>query len=439
MKNINEYFLTLYKLERTRIKYDLKNIKKLLHELGNPHLDTKFIHIAGTNGKGAVASFLTSILIEHGFKTGLYTSPHLLKFNERIQVNGNFIPDSYIKSFVDNNLHLFKKIKASFFEVTTALAFKYLSDQKVDIAVIEVGLGGRLDSTNIIDPELCIITQIGIDHTQYLGKTLKSIAKEKIGIVKESKIVIISDTHKELYPFYKKYLKSNSIYFLDAHIKSKLLSERKNNIKFETHFINQRENKSAIIFNIPLNGVHNIRNASTALLTAEVYLKSIKRNFSIQKLKRALRNVKQNTYYHGRYEFIKNNGTNFIFDVAHNPDAIKSSVINSKYYKINAVVFGIMNDKDYKTSLQYLKELQSPIIFTKPSYERARDPEDLFKYYIKINPPVKNDVILEKNLRNALKQACTFNTKDGFILILGSFFLVSESIKILKFQHYLNK
>jgi dihydrofolate synthase/folylpolyglutamate synthase len=145
MKHINEYFNTLYNLERTGIKYSLKNITDLLFKIGNPHLETKFIHIAGTNGKGGTSSFLASIMMEHGLKTGLYTSPHLLKFNERIQINGNFITNSYIKKFIDYNLNYIKKIKASFFEVTTALAFKYFADKKVDLAIIETGLGGRLE------------------------------------------------------------------------------------------------------------------------------------------------------------------------------------------------------------------------------------------------------------------------------------------------------
>ena len=204
MKDIREYFKYLYTLERSSMKYDLKNISLLLKELGNPHRNTKYIHIAGTNGKGAVASFLSSILTEYGFKTGLFTSPHILRFNERIRINGKTIPDSYIKTFLDENKKMIEKVMPSFFEVNTAIALKYFSDKKADIAIIETGLGGRLDSTNVIIPELIIITQIGIDHTDYLGKTLVSIAKEKMGIIKSGIDVVVSDTNKELRKLFEK-------------------------------------------------------------------------------------------------------------------------------------------------------------------------------------------------------------------------------------------
>jgi dihydrofolate synthase/folylpolyglutamate synthase len=434
---INKYFNNLYKLERTGVKYNLDNIRYLLDSLGNPQNNFKSIHIAGTNGKGAVASFLASILSEHGYKTGLYTSPHLLRFNERIQVNGRFISDNYIKKFFDQNIKFIKKTKASFFEATTALAFKYFSEQKVDIAIVEVGLGGRLDSTNVINPESCIITQIGIDHTQYLGHTLKSIAYEKLGILKDSKPVIISDNNKSLRIYFNIKTINNPVYFVDNYIRTRIINENRNRTLFKMNFIGSKSNSPDYDYMIPLNGKNQVRNASTAVLTANLYMESINKSLNFEKTKKALKKVKTNTFYHGRFEFISDKNKNYLFDVAHNPDAVSAVIDQTKYFVIDAIIFGIMKDKDYKTPLEHFKNFQSPVIFTKPSYHRARKPNDLYKYFIK-QKVSKHDVLVENDLGKALKIAQGFCTKKGVIFIFGSFFLVSEAIRILKLQKYLN-
>ena len=176
----------LFALERAGIKYNLNNIKKLSKASSDPHKKYKSIHIAGTNGKGAAASMISSVLQESKYKTGLYTSPHIKDFRERIRVNGKVIPKSYVVKFTEKHYKLIEKIKPSFFEATTAMAFKYFADSKVDFAVIECGLGGRLDSTNIIVPEISVITSISIDHSEYLGNTIKQITFEKSGIIKRN-------------------------------------------------------------------------------------------------------------------------------------------------------------------------------------------------------------------------------------------------------------
>lgn len=434
--HINEYFRKLYKLERTGIKYDLDNIRKFLDKLGNPHKNLNFIHIAGTNGKGGTSSILASLLIEHGLRTGLYTSPHILNFNERIQINGKFIPDNYIKKFIDDNLTYIKNTGISFFEVTTALAFKYFADNKIEIGVIEVGLGGRLDSTNVIDPMLSIITQIGIDHTQYLGKTLKSIALEKAGIVKKSKAVIISDTNKSLHNLFKKSIKESKIYFLDDYIKTEAIISGLNEVKFSLQSINRKIHIRKTELALPLAGEHQIRNAGTAILAAQIFLNSINRKLSIPKTGRGLRNIKKNTFYHCRFENINKSDNKFIFDVSHNPEAIKTTLSNASHYPIKSVVFGLMKDKDYKTSLKFFSALKSPLIFTKPAYFRSRNPENLYRYYRHNYFRQGNEIFKEINLKDALKKAT--GIKDaGYVLVLGSFFLVSEAIKILKMEKYL--
>ena len=434
--HINRYFEILYKFERTITKYDLDNINRLLEHIGNPHKKLKFIHIAGTNGKGGTASILASILIEHGLKTGLYTSPHILKFNERIQINGNFIPDKYIKRFIDDNLSYIKKTGLSFFEVTTALAFKYFADKKIDIGVIEVGLGGRLDTTNVIDPELSIITQIGIDHTQYLGKTLNSIAREKIGIVKKSKDVIISDTNKSLHKLFSTSIKDSKVYFLDEHIATQEIRDILNEERFSFRFKDNKKKFPKTEFILPLSGKHQIRNAGTAILASKIFLDSINRKINISKTKKALLNVKKNTFYHCRFEGMDTNKGKYIFDISHNPDAIRVTLNNARHFPIDVIVFGIMKDKDYKTALKHFSEVNIPLIVTQPAYFRARNPETLYRYYRNNFAKSKGIIIKEKNLNSALKRADKMKNK-GYILVLGSFFLVSEAIRLLKVQKYL--
>src|SRR5690554_4002477 len=182
---------------------DLENILKLCGHLGNPHQKFKSIHVGGTNGKGSVSHMLASILQESGYKVGLYTSPHLVDYRERIRINGELIPEQYVTDFIENQQAVFEQGQFSFFEMSVGLAFSYFADQAVDIAVIEVGLGGRLDSTNIIHPELSIITNIGFDHTKVLGETLPAIAGEKGGIIKENTPVVIGESHPETLPVFK--------------------------------------------------------------------------------------------------------------------------------------------------------------------------------------------------------------------------------------------
>lgn len=437
MQHIDKYLESLYKLERVSIKYDLSNIKKLLSRIGNPHLKTKFIHIAGTNGKGATASFIASILIEYGFKTGLYTSPHLLRFNERIQINSKFIPDEYIKSFMDDNLDYIKRIRASFFEATTAMAFMYFADSEIDIAVIETGLGGRLDSTNVINAKLCIITQIGIDHTQYLGKTLKSIALEKIGIAKSAESVIVGDNHISLRRLFESELAGKSVYFISDKFETRTLLVKPNKTKFLANIILAEQDNLEADFTIPMDGTYQISNACTAVLAAFVFLKSLGRYLSVPNFSNGLVNVKKNTFYHGRFEFIKLGLHDFILDVAHNPDAIGIDSEPAGSKNISVIVFGIMEDKDFKSSIRKLSRLRVPIIFTKPEYSRARDPLDLFFFYSSIcrKPSI---AFIRDNLAQALNLAKQLSSSRGKILIIGSFFLVSETIRILKIENKLS-
>lgn len=434
MKDIRKYFNYLFKLERSSMKYDLKNIRILLNGLGNPHHKTKYIHIAGTNGKGAVASFIASIFKEHGIKTGLYTSPHILRFNERIRINGKEISNTYIKTFLDENKKLIEKVKPSFFEVNTAIALKYFSDKKADIAVIETGLGGRLDSTNIINPELIIITQIGIDHTDYLGNTLKSIAKEKMGIIKPGIDVIVSDTNKDLSNLFNWKISKEHLFLQDKFAKTKILKKRANGTDFATEIKLNNKKYNFKSFS-PLTGLYQVRNFSTALLASLLYFRKQNIFINAAKLQKALDNLKINTGYRGRFESVKLNRINYTLDVSHNPSGIDAALRAFKPGKQpDIIIFAMMNDKDYKSAVRKLVKTGSKIIFTQPVYKRAVKAKILFETARQLKISDSKKLFAEPKVKDAVKVGSKLAGRNGTVLIIGSFFLVSEAIKALKIQ-----
>lgn len=428
MKNINDYFQYLYSLERFGMKYDLTNITKLLKALGNPHNKFRSIHIAGTNGKGATASFTASVLMEHGLKTGLFTSPHILQFNERIRINGNCISNNFITDFLDENINLIKKIKPSFFEVNTAIAFKYFADKKVDAAVIECGLGGRLDSTNIIKPDVSVITQIDLDHTQWLGNTLHKIAKEKLGIIKPGVKVIVSDNNNSLKKlFAKKINKENLLYLNDVKPVNNL--QVKNGYLYFDYTYSKGK---TIKLSTPLPAEYQSINAAAAIKAAEVFLDKNKLNINTSYIKKGIRNIKANTGYFGRMEFINHINTRYVLDVSHNPHGIKNAVkeIKNSRFKPDAVIFGIMEDKDHIASLKELTLLTRNIIFTKPDYKRALEPGILYTAAKKLRPEL--NYMLDDNVSGAIKIAVKMGYKN--IAVMGSFFMVSDALKAMGFK-----
>jgi len=425
MKNINEYFQYLYSLERAGMKYDLTNITKLCKALGNPQDKFRSIHIAGTNGKGATASFSASVLMEHGIETGLFTSPHILKFNERIRVNGKCISNTYIKKFLEENIKLIKRIKPSFFEVNTAMAFKYFADKKVDTAVIECGLGGRLDSTNILNPVVSAITQIDMDHMQFLGNTLREIAMEKLGIVKKGVKVIVSDNNRKLVSLFNKSITENELLYIDDIARMKVLSNSKGKLEFT---ITPKGEKN-IVLTTPLPGKYQIRNAAAGYFTVKQFFSETGNRFQPGKFKKGISNVKKNTGYFGRLELIKKNGKQYLLDVSHNPDGIKNAITSVKNigFKPDVVIFGIMSDKDHKSVLREILPFSENIILTKPDYERAQEPGILYSDSLKIKST--NNLMMDNSVKGALEIADRMNYKR--IMIIGSFFMVSDALKAL--------
>ncbi len=429
MKTVSDYFKYLYSLERTGMKYDLNNITLLLKALGNPHRDLKFIHIAGTNGKGATASYAASILMEQGLKTGLFTSPHILEFNERIRVNGKCISDNYVKNFLDSNFRIIKKIKPSFFEVNSAMAFKYFYDKKVDAAVVEAGLGGRLDSTNVIIPEVSVITQIGMDHMQYLGGTLRKITLEKIGIVKKGIDVIVSDNNKPLKRLFKSNIEKKHLHFIDEMVRIISFDKSDKGTKFSVKY---KSGKSITLFT-PLQGDYQLRNAVTAIESVNRFTYN---EVTVAAIRKGISRVIKNSGYFGRLQTINTKGGKYIFDISHNPDGIKAALNCLRTKKIETVIFAIMSDKDYKSSINEILKHFKYILFTKPDYKRALPPEIMMQYARKQRLRNSQTIFRTENVKDALKIAGKIERGKGGILVIGSFFLVSDAIKALGLLKY---
>jgi len=431
MNITRKYIDYLYSLERTGMKYDLRNITRLMKHLDNPHNNFRSIHIAGTNGKGATASYAASIMISHGLKTGLFTSPHILKFNERIRVNGKPISSKYIINFIERNKATIKQIRPSFFEVCTAIAFSYFAEKKVDIAVVECGLGGRLDSTNILKPDVCMITQIGMDHMQYLGNTLKKIANEKLGIIKPGVPVVVSDNNNSLKTLFRRTIKKENLTYLDDILK---ITKRKESLKkhrFSLDFYGGGELK----LSTPLLGSFQARNAAAAIIASQFYFQRHKINSTRLQIVNGIKDVIKNSAYLGRLQSIRVKGTSYTFDISHNPAGVKET-LGALKTKQDVIVFGMMSDKDYQNSTKEVLGHSKTIIFTKPSYPRALEPEELLKISLKLK--YKGVVHVSKNLKDCINLLKEMKPKPANILFIGSFFLVHDAIKALGLQKHFN-
>ena len=413
-------------------KADLKNIIALSETLNNPEKKFKSIHVAGTNGKGSVSHMIASVLQESGYKTGLFTSPHLKDFRERIRINGQMIDEETITDFIENHKSSFNVIEPSFFEWTTALAFKYFEKEKVDIAVIETGLGGRLDSTNIITPELSVITNISFDHMQLLGDTLEKIATEKAGIIKKRIDVVIGERQKESENIFidKAKEKNSSIVFASDHYQSEIIS-----LVNEVQTFRIRKNDSILYDNlsIDLSGAYQLRNICTVLQTLELLKKKFSK-IDDDKIRRGLQKIKANTGLLGRWQVINKNPIT-IADVGHNEAGIKYVMdqLNSMLEKNQDdktqnkiklhIVFGIVNDKDPSHILAILPKHAS-YYFCKANIPRALDADELKKTAVAFNILGESYSSVTTALEAAQKNA----NKEDIIFIGGSTFVVAEII-----------
>lgn len=399
-------------------KKDLTNTLILCKRLNDPHKKFKSIHVAGTNGKGSVSHILASIFQTAGYKTGLHTSPHLYDFRERIKINGTMIDEEFVIDFVEKIKPAIAEIQPSFFEITVAMAFDYFARQKVDIAVVEVGLGGRLDSTNIISPQLSVITNIGWDHMNMLGNSLEEIAFEKAGIIKENTPVVIGEKKQATAKLFETIAqqKNAKLFFAEDRftVEEYKLSKHHLDISVLDKYSSIHSN-----YELDLPGIYQAKNILTVLQSVTL-LKEWK--ISEQHIQFALQNVKKLTGLHGRWETIRNKPT-VVLEVAHNKDGMEQMLEHLKkmnYHKLH-IILGMVKDKDVDLVLQVLPQ-DAAYYFTQAAIPRALDAKLLQAKAARFSLTGTN----YKNVNIALQQALTEASKEDLIIICGSIFLVAE-------------
>ena len=406
-------------------KEGLDNTYLLDEHFGHPHRKFKSIHIAGTNGKGSCSHTLAAILQNDGYKVGLYTSPHIIDFRERIKINGECISKEYVIEFVNQEKSLFEKIHPSFFEVTTALAFKYFAEQHVDYAIIEVGLGGRLDCTNIITPILSIITNISFDHTNFLGNTLEKIAKEKAGIIKPNIPVIIGETTNETKPVFKTCAESMNAEIIYADENDEIISFTMNEDGGITY-----NTRSFGIIQGELGGLYQKKNTNTILHAVRfLYNQHIIKNTG--SINNGFYNVCRLTGLIGRWQKIGSNPS-VICDTGHNVGGwtyISRQLQLQKYNKLH-IVFGMVNDKDVDGVMCLLPK-NAHYYFTKPQSKRAIPEKDIQRKAMThgLAGDCYNDV------PSAYTAAKKMATPDDMIFIGGSSYIVSDLLLYIRQQH----
>ena len=386
--NYKEAIGYLYNRRIFFIELGLEKITKLAEKLGNPQNDFRSVHVAGTNGKGSVCAFLDSILRKQRYRVGIYTSPHLVDFRERIRVNGKRISEKDV-------VRLVEKIKpladdATYFEVVTALAFAYFKEQKVDIAIIEVGLGGRLDATNIITPLVSVITSISKEHEKHLGNTIEKIAYEKAGIIKPGVDVVVNETNRGLNKIQEICNERNSRLFLTSNLKMD------SGLKGEYQY----ENLGIVIKTIELLGKKGY--------------KADKEN-----LTKGIKEVR----WPGRFDFVENN---VLFDCAHNVDGAKNFVENAKKLTPNKtyLIIGIMKDKNIKKMCKYFEAVGDEIILTKAKIPRAAEPEEIQKF-------IKKKAKIIPDIKEALEYCKSKIEKNDLIILTGSIYVVGEGFEAI--------
>ncbi|MHA3787391.1 bifunctional folylpolyglutamate synthase/dihydrofolate synthase [Flavobacterium hauense] len=389
--------LPMYQLQgASAYKIDLTNTLLLADHLGNPEREVKTIHIAGTNGKGSVSNMLASILQEAGYKTGLYTSPHLKDFRERIKINGEDISEEFVVGFIDDNKSFFETNHLSFFEMTVGLAFDYFRQEKVDIAIIETGLGGRLDSTNIITPLVSVITNIGMDHMQFLGNTLTAIAGEKAGIIKPGIPAVVGEYNNETKPVFIAKAKEGSspLYFASDEVTKDYASD--------------------------LTGDYQKANRKTVVKT--IALLTDKFSISDEHIKEGLLHVAKNTGFMGRWQQLHSNPT-VIADTAHNSHGLKIVMhqLQKQKYDTLRIVLGVVNDKDL-TDILPLMPHDAVYYFCKPDIPRGLDAAALQQSADGYG--LKGEIY--ESVQSAYNKALREAAVSDFIYVGGSTFVVAE-------------
>lgn len=404
-------------------KANLDNTHAIMELLDHPELDFRCIHIAGTNGKGSVSNMLASILQQSGYKTGLYTSPHLKDFRERIRIDGKMIGKDDVVKFVKKHRKEFEKIQPSFFEWTVGLAFDYFSRKSVDIAVIETGLGGRLDSTNVVTPLVSVITNVQWDHMNLLGNTLQKIAREKAGIIKNNIPAVIGTSQKETKAIFKKTAAAHRapIYFADQIFRAEINEEESNPLQLT---LDITKNKQAYLkdLKLDLGGWYQSKNVP-AVLTAVELLQEKGFELHRKNIRKALASVKKNTGFSGRWQVLGKNPL-IIADTGHNVDgihAILEQLLKYDYRKLH-IVIGMVSDKDVSKVLRLLPK-SAIYYFCKPDIPRGLDAGILKKEALACKLKGKSYASVGEALKAAKHEA----GKNDLIFVGGSTFVVGES------------
>ena len=403
-------------------KKDLTNTIALCDALNNPQNKYKTIHVGGTNGKGSTSHMLAAIFQKAGYKTGLYTSPHLKDFRERIRVNGKMVSKSFVTKFIKEHQTLISAIEPSFFEVTVAMAFSYFEQQQVDIAIIEVGLGGRLDSTNIIQPELAVITNISLDHTNMLGNTFAEIAFEKAGIIKKNTPVIIGEHHPETDPvFIKKATEQNAnLIFAQDDLIVTNIAKNADNLKVD---VIQKDQTLFKNLALDLTGGYQLKNILT-VIEASLQLRKLGYNLTDKAILDALKSVKKLTGLQGRWQTLHKKPLT-ICDTGHNKVGIAEVVENIKQtpHQNLHMVIGMVKDKDISAVLALLPA-NANYYFCQPNLERALPVEELKQQASQYQ--LRGEAFT--SVADALQTAQSAANEKDLIFIGGSTFVVAEII-----------
>jgi dihydrofolate synthase/folylpolyglutamate synthase len=410
------------------IKNDLHNTQLICEFLGNPEKKIKTIHVAGTNGKGSTSHMLAAIFQKAGYKTGLYTSPHLYDFRERIKINGEMCTKDFVTSFTDKVKPLIEKIEPSFFEITVGMAFDYFASENCDIAIIETGLGGRLDSTNVIHPILSIITNIGWDHMALLGNTLEEIATEKAGIIKKDTPIVISESipaTKQVF-LNKSALENAPIYFSEDFITLTAFDNNWDTASFAfnqplVHLVNAPLFNPNFSITCDLPGKYQAKNLKGVLVAAQL-LANMGWKLTDKNIQEALLSIKASTGFMGRWECIQT-APRIVLDVAHNEHGIKAlldQIATTKYNQLH-IVTGMVKDKDVDAVLVLLPK-KAIYYYTQSHLPRALSATTLAEKGNALG--LKGEIYADVNL--AIQAACDASAKNDLILVIGSVYLVAE-------------
>ena len=426
MKTFPESVRFLYGLEKFGMKFGLEGIRSLLLSIDNPHRSFSCIHVAGTNGKGSTSSMLASIFTAAGYRTGLFTSPHLVSFTERIRIDGKPISTKEVVRITNLLVRQIRKQRATFFEATTAMAFKYFADSKVDIAIIETGLGGRLDSTNVVIPLVSVITNVSMEHTEILGESIEKIAWEKGGIIKGTIPCVTGIQSAKPLRVIRKIAKARKApLFVAAAERVKIRSSTLTGIKIEATVGDSLYRN----LRISLAGNHQAMNAALVLHALEVLKREGKHVIKESQIRRGLNNVQRFSGLQARLSVVQRRPL-IVADVAHNPEGVRRMVDSLKDLGIGGVclIFGVVRDKNYESMIASLKEITRYAILATPATDRARSLSDLV---LEFERQEINVVEAVSHVGKAVERALVLAAKKMPILITGSHFVVGEALSAL--------